>query len=112
MRILYRPCARITFVIIIALAASYLAGIRSPQSLLSFLSSKMSSASKLLPPSLVAEIDQLRQEWGINGASIMIVKQERGDRFDDWREAFVRLGQRDGEGNPMERDVSSVDYYC
>jgi hypothetical protein len=110
MRILYRPCTRLALAIIIAITASYLSGIRSLQSLLSCLSSEMSSAPALLPPSLVAEIDQLRREWGIKGASIMVVKQEKGDRFDDWREAFAGMGDRDGKGNPMQRDVSPFGY--
>jgi hypothetical protein len=69
----------------------------------------MSSNPELLPSTLVADIDRLRQEWGIKGAAIMIVKQEKGDRFDQWQEAFVGLGRRDGKGNSMERDVSHVD---
>jgi CubicO group peptidase (beta-lactamase class C family) len=70
----------------------------------------MSSNPELLPSTLVADIDRLRQKWGIKGTAIMIVKQEKGGRFDEWQEAFVGLGQRYGKGNPMERDVSHA--YC
>jgi CubicO group peptidase (beta-lactamase class C family) len=109
MRSLRRFCARALFSIIIIIAASYLFSILPPYSLLSRYLRNMSSAPELLPSTLIADIDRLRREWGIKGAAIMIVKQEKGDRFDQWQKAFVGLGVRDGKGNPMEQDVSHVD---
>jgi hypothetical protein len=101
----------VTFTVIISVAAFYLSRIPSPHSILLRFSSIMSQTPPgLLPSSLVAEIDQLRREWGIKGASIMVVKQEKDDRFDEWREAFAGMGQRDGKGNLMERDVSPFGY--
>lgn len=110
MRLLHRQFAQLAFAVVIAIAASYLSGIYPLDSLLSRFSSDMTQTAELLPPSLVAEIDQLREEWGIKGTSIMVVKQEKDHRFDEWQEAFAGMGQRDGDGNPMERDVSSINY--
>ena len=67
---------------------------------------------QLLPPSFIADIDRIRQEWGIKGVSVTVVKQKKGDGFDQWEEQSVGLGVRDGEGNPMEADVRPCWHLC
>jgi hypothetical protein len=57
----------------------------------------------LLDPTLVREIDQIRQDWGIHGAAIAVVR-----RRDDggWMEDSFGIGVADGQGNKVTSDVS------
>jgi hypothetical protein len=57
---------------------------------------------KVLNHSLVREIDQLRQDWGIKGASVAVVQLKDGVREQD----TLGFGVADEAGNPVTEHVS------
>jgi hypothetical protein len=59
----------------------------------------------LLPRHLVGELDQLRRDWGIKGASVVVV-QRQGDG--SWKEDVIGLGVADGRGKRVDGDVRAV----
>jgi hypothetical protein len=51
---------------------------------------------------LVREIDELRQDWGIKGASIAVVQLKDGK----WEQDTLGFGVADGAGNAVTEHVS------
>jgi hypothetical protein len=56
----------------------------------------------VLNPSLVREIDQIRQDWDIKGASVAVVRLKDGA----WEQDTLGFGVADGAGNAVTEHVS------
>lgn len=56
----------------------------------------------VLNPSLVREIEQLRQDWDIKGASVAVVRLKDGK----WEQDTLGFGVADGAGNAVTEHVS------
>lgn len=59
----------------------------------------------ILPRALVGELDELRRDWGIKGASIVVVQRQEDGR---WKEDVIGLGIADAEGRRVDGNVSSA----
>jgi hypothetical protein len=62
----------------------------------------------VLNPSLVREIEQLRQDWDIKGASVAIVRL----RDDQWEQDTLGFGVADGAGSAVTEHVSQKPFFC
>ncbi|KAJ9092582.1 hypothetical protein QFC19_008690 [Naganishia cerealis] len=85
--------ALLPFLVLLAAAAAT----AQPQRPLS--APKQTPALSLLPQALLDELDQLRAEWGIKGASVAVVKQDQ--ETGKWKENVFGLGVADRWDNPV-----------
>jgi hypothetical protein len=58
----------------------------------------------VLNHTLFREIDQLRQDWGIKGASVAVVQLKDGV----WEHDTLGFGVADGAGNAVTEHVSPI----
>lgn len=72
-----------------------------------FLGLQTDTVTRTVDPTLVWEIERLRQEWDIPGAAVAIVRQEEDG---SWTEDVFGLGVADGLGTEVTGDVSRCSF--